>query len=91
MPDLKNRDAIDSAALATDVTARIGDAVLDEVVEGSYTLRQMMRLIAGALGSKVSGAATTTITFRDLGDSKDRIVATVDADGNRSAITLDLT
>jgi hypothetical protein len=84
-------DAIDSAALATDVTARIGDAVLDEVVEGAYTLRQLIRLVAASLGSKLSGAATTTISVRDLGDSKNRIVATVDADGNRSAITLDLT
>ena len=30
-------------------------------------------------------------TFRDLADTKDRIDATVDADGNRSAVTRDLT
>ena len=35
----------------------------------------------------------TKTLFQALGraDAKDRVVATVDADGNRSAITLDLT
>ena len=72
-------------------TSAIADAVLDEVVDGGYTLRQLMRLVVSALGAKVSGAATTTVTFRDVGDSKDRIVATVTADGDRTAVTLDLT
>ena len=47
---------------------------------------------AAANAAKLSGAATTTITIRNaVADSKDRIVATVDSDGNRSAITYDLT
>ena len=46
---------------------------------------------AAALGGKVSGAETTTITFRNASaDDTDRIVATVDVDGNRTAVTLDL-
>jgi hypothetical protein len=65
------------------------DDVLDEAVEGSYTLRQYLRLFASALLGKVSGGATTTNTFRDTSDSKDRITATVDADGNRTTVTLD--
>ncbi len=70
------------------------DALLDRAnaVETGLTLRQAMRLIAAALAGKVSGAATTTVTIRNaVADSKDRLVATVDADGNRSAITTDLT
>lgn len=65
------------------------DDVLDEAVEGSITLRQATRLIMAALVGKLSGAATTTVKIRDTGDSKDRISATVDADGNRTAVTLD--
>lgn len=42
-----------------------------------------------ALAGKLSGAATTTVTIRDTNDGIDRIVATVDASGNRSAVTLD--
>ena len=68
-----------------------GDAVLDEVVEGSYTLRHLVRLMAAALLGELSGAATTTITIRDASDTKTRITATVDEDGNRSALTLDET
>lgn len=67
------------------------DDVLDEVVEGTTTVRQYLRGFASALLAKLSGAATTTVVIRDAGDTKDRITATVDADGNRSAVTLDLT
>lgn len=65
------------------------DDVLDEVIEGSYTMRQFLRLFAAALLGKVSGAATNAPVFRDTGDSTNRISATTDADGNRSAVTLD--
>lgn len=83
-------DAIDADALAADAGAEIADAVLDEVVEGAVTLRQSTRLANSANGAKLAGAATTTVTIRDLGDLKNRVTATVDADGNRSAVTLDL-
>ena len=42
-----------------------------------------------ALGGLLSGADTTNIKMRDMADTKDRIDATVDADGNRTSITLD--
>lgn len=67
------------------------DDVLDEVVEGSTTFRQMLRGFAAALLAKLSGGGTTTNTFRDIGDTKNRITATVDSNGNRTAITTDLT
>lgn len=66
------------------------DAILDDVVEGAFTLRAVLRGYNAALLSKASGLATTTAVFRDISDTKDRITATVDADGNRTAITLDL-
>lgn len=75
-------------------TANVADAILDAVngVETDVTLRQALRLIAAATAGKISGAATTTITIRNaVVDDKNRIVATVDSDGNRSAITYDLT
>ena len=67
------------------------DDVLDEAVEGSRTLRQILRGYSSALLGKISGGGSSTETFRDIDDSKDRITATVDSDGNRTAITLDLT
>jgi len=67
------------------------DDILDEAVEGTRTLRQILRGYSSALLAKLSGGGTATETFRDIDDSKDRITATVDEDGNRTAITLDLT
>jgi hypothetical protein len=69
----------------------IADAVLDDAVEGSETLRQAVRLIRAAAVGKLSGAATTEITIRDAADTKARITATVDSNGNRSAVTTDAT
>lgn len=69
--------------------ADIAEAVFAGAVEGSYDLRETLRLMASTLLGKLSGAATTTITIRDTGDTKDRVVATVDADGNRTSVTLD--
>jgi hypothetical protein len=67
------------------------DSIWDEVMEGSFTARQYMRGFAAAMLAILSGAATTTVVIRDTGDTKDRVTATVDANGNRSAVTLDLT
>ena len=60
-------------------------------VETGLTLRQWFRLSASVLFGKASGLAGTTAVYRDVGDSKDRITATVDANGNRSAVTRDAT
>ena len=65
------------------------DSILDDPVEGSYTMRQLLRLMAAALFGKASGGGTATITFRDTGDSKDRITATVTSNGNRTTVVLD--
>ncbi len=67
------------------------DALLDRAagIETNRTVRQGLRLMLAALAGKLSGAATTTVTIRDTNDSKDRVVATVDSSGNRSAVTLD--
>lgn len=69
--------------------ASIAAAVWAYTVEGSYSMLNYMRLFGSALLGKLSGAATATNTFRDTGDTKNRITATVDADGNRTAVTLD--
>lgn len=58
-------------------------------VESTYTIKDLLRLMAAALFGKASGMATTTPHFRDAADTKDRITGTQDADGNRSVVTLD--
>jgi hypothetical protein len=62
-----------------------------ETIETGMTAAQAMRLIVAAVAGKLSGAASTTITIRNaVADDANRIVATVDEDGNRTAITYDL-
>lgn len=83
-------DAMALTAAERDSTAA---ALLDLAngIETGLTLRQAQRLTAAASAGKLSGAATTTVTIKNaVADSKTRITATVDADGNRSAITYDL-
>ncbi len=53
------------------------------------SLAEMLTLMGASLLGKLSGAATTTVVIRAADDSKDRITATVDADGNRTAVVLD--
>lgn len=69
----------------------VADALLDRAngIETALTPRQAFRLMASALAGKLSGAGTTSIAIRNVGDSKDRITATVDASGNRTAVTTD--
>ena len=71
--------------------ATIVAAVLAGVIEGTITLQQATRVILAASAGKLSGAATATVRIRDTGDSVDRVTATVDESGNRSAVTLNLT
>jgi hypothetical protein len=67
--------------------------VLDtENVETGLSVRNTLRLMAAAMAGELSGAAGTTITIRNaVADDKDRIIATVTSEGNRTAITYDLT
>jgi len=69
--------------------AAIADAVHDEVTEGTTTLRQAVRLLLSHHAGKSSGGGTNTLVYRDVGDTKDRLTYTVDADGNRSAVVRD--
>lgn len=81
----------DGVVLSTATNNAIADAILDRSngIETGYTPRQAIRVIAASAAGKLSGAATTSIIIRDITDTKDRITATVDASGNRTAVTLD--
>lgn len=83
----------DGVVLSSATQQSIATALLDlsNGVETSYTLRQALRLILSSAAAKLSGAATTSVVIRDIGDTKDRITATVDASGNRTAVSVDAT
>lgn len=78
------------AATGTELAAlnNLADTdILGYTLETGYTVAQALKLIASASAGKVSGGGTATIVFRDLADGADRITATVDTDGNRTAVT----
>jgi len=84
-------DSIVDATTATGVLLK--DAAIeaifnDVVVTGTYTFAQLMKIMASALAGKLSGGGSTTLTFKSVDGASDVIVATVDANGNRSAVTL---
>jgi hypothetical protein len=70
-----------------DTTAAL---VWQHVTEGTFTAQEVLRLMAAAMAGKISGAEGSTIAFRDLSDTKNRITATVDTSGNRLSVTKDV-
>ena len=67
----------------------IADAVHDEVIEGTYTMRQLQRAFLSALAGLESGGDTSNIKFRDVAATKNRIDEPVDTNGKRLSVTLD--
>lgn len=88
-----------TVASTTNITAAAGvalssegiTAIWAEVITGTTTAVQAMRGFIAAMLGKASGLETTTAVYRNIADTKNVVSATVDADGNRTAVTLDLT
>lgn len=68
-------------------------AVLEARVEGSTTLKQIIRAMAAVLLGKTTvtdlGGGNATVTFRDINDTVDRVVADMTG-SERTDVTLDL-
>jgi len=81
----------DGANTTTPPTADENAAALLDLangVETGWTVRQIMRILASALAGKSSGHSTNAPVYRSITDGKNRITATVTADG-RTAVTAD--
>ena len=90
----KNQKAVPSETIG-DYTADLSGLhnisvadIIAGISDGAYDLQQMLRIMFAALSGLSNGGGTNTINFRDAADTKNRISATVDVDGNRTAITL---
>lgn len=82
-------DSATTGTMSSPSAATIASAVWSSVIEGAITAEQLMRINASILNGKVTGAGTGTEVFRDLGDTKDRVIVTTDTAGNRTAIVRD--
>lgn len=60
--------------------------VWSEVIETGFSAKDLIRLQAAALAGKLS-VSGDTVTIRDVNDTTDRIIATTDVAGQRTAIT----
>lgn len=81
--------AVGSVSAGVTLTAGAIDAILDELIgDGTLTVREALRTTLAVLAGKVSGAKTATITFRNVADTSDVVVGTIDGDGNRTAVTV---
>ncbi len=65
--------------------------ILGMAYEGSEDFQDFLRLMRAVLLGKTTGAGTGTENFRDAGDTKNRVVSSIDANGDRTAITTDAT
>ncbi len=63
---------------------------LDGTIEGTLTLQQAISVLVALAAGKCDGGATATIHFRNQADDTDRITLVVDAEGDRSATTIDV-
>lgn len=84
--DISSADV--SAALSTYGASTYDPAT--DTVEGSETYQQNARLVRAATAGK-SAVTGDTVTYRDAADTKDRITATTDSNGQRTDITTDAT
>jgi hypothetical protein len=67
-------------------TSNVGDAVWLQRSEGTYTYAEVMQIIAAVAAGKTTNSGQT---FRDLSDTKDRVIGTVTG-GDRTDVSYDL-
>ena len=86
-----NNDKTGYALTAAERDA-IADAHLDlaAAIEG-FTPREAARLILASQVGNTTGMGGTTGNIRDVGNTKNRVTATIDADGNRTVTARDAT
>jgi len=78
-----------NAAWDAEVQSECADALAALVIEGSYDLVEVMKVLLAFAAGKTD-VTGSTVTFRDTADALNRITATVTA-GERTAVTLNVT
>jgi hypothetical protein len=65
------------------------DDIWQRTIESGLNAEEAMRIILAVLVGKVSGAGTSEEVFRDVNDTKDRVIISPSAEGNRLNVVLD--
>lgn len=80
---------INLSQVATNDLDAFAAAVWARLLEGSLSAEDMLRIILAATAGKGGRISSTEYRYRDVADTKDRIIATTDGVGNRTAVTHD--
>jgi len=82
-----NQHAVTQAGL-TQIPGATSSEVFSQATEGSETFLEAIRLIRAEAAGEVS-VSGNTVSFRDAADTKNRIVAVTDSNGQRTFNTVD--
>jgi hypothetical protein len=61
-----------------------------EVIDGTYTASDLLKLIAASAAGELAGSPGGPILIKSVNGTTVRITATVDANGNRTGVTYDV-
>ena len=81
---LSSHSVVGSAGSA--ISQLLSTDIFQTIIENGYTFEQIIKIMVAVLAGKLSGGTTTTLRFRDLADTVDRIIVTVDDKANRTSI-----
>jgi len=68
---------------------QVAAATWQRAIEGGMSAEELVRIMLAALTGKTTGIGTPTEHYRDAADTKDRVTATFDANGNRITVAVD--
>ena len=82
----------DAMTLTSGERDSVAAALLDLAngIETSVTVRQALKAMAAVLAGTASGGGTGTEVFKSIGGSTTRVTSTVESDGDRTAVTLNV-
>ena len=95
--DMRGTDSAITSLSGIALEASVQDVIVDiaaltdfdpetDIVEGALSYGAVLRILLSALAGITTGGG---VNFRDNANSKNRIAATLDGSGNRTAMTLD--
>jgi len=84
--------SIDMVVTGTGLTtANVGDAVWNTSIEGTYTASDVLKILSAVAAGKTTivnlGGGLATVTFRDINDTEDTVVADM-TDSERTTVTI---
>jgi hypothetical protein len=62
--------------------------ILNTPIDGIYTLEDVIKIMVSVLAGRLTGGGTDTLTFRDLSNTLNRVIVTVNQVAERTGVTI---